>query len=849
MLSSVHLQVPASIEAEEALLGAVLLAPKSFIPIDTFLQSDDFFIVRHAYIWTAFQQLSSRGETIDYLTLSNELKEKGVLDEVGGVAYLTKLANSVPSSVHAEAYARVVERVSVRRKLLEATDEVRRMALDEKVPIDEVLVEVENTIRSVSSDRLSHDVILLSDALGKYYDEVEEQRTTGEYIGGISTGFVDIDSMIGGLNKSDLVVFAGRTGMGKSSWLLSTAINVAKWGHKVVIFSMEMSVEQIVQRLVAMESGFTIKRLRTKSVTDEEMSKFVEVIGRLSNLPIYIDDKPFLTPVDVRSRSKRVQQEVGLSLIIVDYIQNLSAGDKYRNNRVQEISYISRYLKETARELEVPLLAAAQLSRAVEQRNDKRPVLSDLRESGCLAGDTQIYLPDKGYSEPIASLVGKSGFRVLSLDTKTYKLEYGTVTNAFCTGTKPVYRMTTALGRTIRATGNHKFLTINGWTRLDELELNEHIATPRTLPCGEGLDEMKDAELALMAHLIGDGCTLPRHSIQYTTGKKDLAEIVSRLAKELFGDLLKPRIQKEKGHNWYQVYLPSTKPLSRKTRNPISVWLEEYGIWGLRSYEKYVPKKVFGQSSKKIALFLRHLWATDGCIHLRNSGSIPVAYYATSSYQLAKDVVYLLLRLGMNARFKEVPQGTKGRDQYHIILTGHNDMTLFTEIIGVISKKQSIHFKSIKSYLEKTVPNPNRDIIPTSQTSFYKQNISRTRASRLAKIVKSEDIHNLANSDVYWDKIVSIESDGEEDVYDLTVDTYHNFCADVILPHNSIEQDADAVLFLYRDAYYNPDVDFPGIAEVNVAKNRHGETGKAYLHFNPSNTKFSNATKLELGDY
>ena len=873
-----QLQVPASLDAEEALLGAVILSPAQFIAIDTFLDPSDFFITRHATIWTAIQRLNERKDTVDYLTVGNELSQMGELDEIGGPAYLTELVNKTPSSVHAEVYARIVERTSVRRKLLAAADEARRVALDEDIPVDKVLSEAEEAIRSVSAERLSQDITLLGDSLADYYDEIERFRETGEAPSGIPTGFTDVDTLIGGLNKSDLIIFAGRTGMGKTSWLLSTAINVARWGHTVVIFSMEMSTEQIAQRFVSMESGITIKRLRRSKITDDEMSRFVEVIGRLSKLPIYIDDTPFLTSEEVMARSRRVQHEVGLSVIIVDYIQNLSPGNRYRGNRVQEVSYISRMLKETARDLDVTVLAAAQLSREVEKRTNKRPMLSDLRESGCLAGDTEIYLPDKGYSVCIESLVGQSGFQVLSLNTETYKLEPGVVTNAFSTGIKPVYRMTTALGRSIKATGNHKFFTIHGWKRLDELEVGTHVAVPRVLHANHKSD-MKDSELALMGHLIGDGCTLKSHSIQYTTGKIDLAEIVVGLASELFGGALKPRIDKVKGREYFQVFFPSTKPLSRKTRNPIAEWLDGYGIFDLRSHEKRIPEKVSAQPPEKIACFLRHLWATDGCINMRKSrgGRSPVIYYATSSPKLASGVSQLLLRLGIISKVSSVSQGHKGRDQYHVTITGQQDVSLYAKTVGAIGMKQSVIMEEINKYLESNKPNTNRDVIPSAiwhqkavpamksigmtsrqmyqkigtayaGTSIYKQNISRARALRLGEAVQSDEICNLARSDVYWDKIVSIEAGGECAVYDLTVESYHNFCGTFVL-HNSIEQDSDAVLFLYRDSYYNPETDFPGMVEVNIAKHRHGPTGMVYLHFNQETTRFSNATKLELGDF
>src|SRR4029077_4888014 len=260
-------------------------------------------------------------------------------------------------------------------------------------------------------------------------------------------------------------------------------------------------------------------------------------------------------------------------------------------------------------------------SRAPEQRPDKRPILSDLRESGCLAGDTPIYVPDSGNYLPIRELAGRSGFRVLALDEKGWRLEPKTVTAAFSTGTKPVFRMETRLGRSIRATANHRFRTIEGWRRLDELVRGDQIALPRVLQ-GPDQNTMSAAELGLLGHLIGDGCTLPTHAIQYTTKDPTLAEEVVRLAGRLFGGSVRPRVVHER--TWIQVYLPPTRHLTHGVRNPVRVWLEELGAFGLRAHEKRVPLKVHQQSALGIATFLRHLWSTDGCVNL-SSG---VAHYA-----------------------------------------------------------------------------------------------------------------------------------------------------------------------------------------------------------------------------
>src|SRR6266571_239673 len=256
------------------------------------------------------------------------------------------------------------------------------------------------------------------------------------------------------------------------------------------------------------------------------------------------------------------------------------------------------------------------------------------------------------------------------------------VTSVFATGTKPVFKLTTQLGRYVRATANHKLLTMEGWRRLDELKVGDHIALPRFLP-GADEDTMSHAELGLLGHLIGDGCTLPTHAIQYTTKDPTLAEHVLDLSKEVFGDSIRPRIHPER--TWIQVYFPPTRHLTHGVRNPLRVWLEELGAFGLRSYEKRVPAKVFQQSLLGVACFLRHLWATDGCVHPSHG----IAHYASSSEQLARDVQSLLLRIGVNARISRHPQGSKGRDQYHVSVSGQHDMFVFLQIVGVLGQNKT----------------------------------------------------------------------------------------------------------------------------------------------------------------
>ena len=379
-------------EAEEALLGAVLLNPKTFLSVAAFLNAEDFFIKRHEYIWTALSRLSDRGEPVDIVTVARELEALGWLIEIGGPAYITNLVNNTPTAMHAEIYGELVSRAATRRRMLQAADSIRSTALDEELPIDKVISDAEQALMSVSNTQLKREFVPLWDAASDYYDEFERLLTLDAGTIGTPTGFKALDGLLGGFQKSDLVVFAGRPGMGKTSWMLTVALFVARLRKRVGIFTMEMGVEQMVQRIISMETGIRIQQLRNADVSPGEQTRLAEAISRISNLPLFIDDTPSISPVEMRTKCRRLQHEYGLDMVMVDYMQLMSAGRAYENNRVQEISYISRSLKELAREMNITIVSTAQLSRAVESRPDKRPQLSDLRESGSIEQDADAVM-------------------------------------------------------------------------------------------------------------------------------------------------------------------------------------------------------------------------------------------------------------------------------------------------------------------------------------------------------------------------------------------------------------------------------------------------------------------------
>ncbi len=384
--------VPHSREAEESVIGSILINPEAYYDVAQFLQADDFYIHRHRWIWECFTRLHERRTPIDFLTVSEELDQMGHLAEVGGPAYLSSLISNVPTSLHAAAYGRIVEETAIRRRMLNAANEIARMAYKEDTGIESVLDGAEKAIFGVSERRMTRDLQTIQQALSEYYDRIDQISRRGEEAYGVPTGFIDLDRLLMGLQPSDLIIIAGRPGMGKTAFMLSAAKNAAQIHKKhVAIFSLEMSTEQLVQRLISQETGIDSQRLRTGRLNEDEWPKFTHAIEVLSGARIFLDDTPALTPLQLRTKCRRLHLEYQLDLILVDYLQLMSSGTKVEN-RVQEVSYISRNLKIMARELNVPVLAAAQLSRAVEQRADKEPQLSDLRESGSLEQDADIVM-------------------------------------------------------------------------------------------------------------------------------------------------------------------------------------------------------------------------------------------------------------------------------------------------------------------------------------------------------------------------------------------------------------------------------------------------------------------------
>ena len=383
---------PHNRQAEEAVLGSVLINPESYYDVAQILEADYFYIIRNRWIWEIFTYLHENRSPIDILTVGEELENRNQIEEIGGQAYLLMLVNQTPSSLNAEAYAKIVEETSVRRRMLASANEMAKLAYQQDKPIDKIIDSAEKSVFNLSERRIRRDLQSIQTVVSRYYDRVSQLYQRSEEVYGVPTGLVDLDKLLGGLQKSDFLIIAGRPASGKTGFLITVAKNAAmKHKKHVAMFSLEMSNEQLVQRMIAQETGINTQALRSGKINEDQWDLFTKAIEVLGDAKIYLDDTPALTPIQMRTKCRRLHLEHQIDLVLVDYIQLMSSESR-TDNRVQEVSYISRNLKTLARELNVPVLAAAQLSRAVEQRSDKKPLLSDLRESGSLEQDADIVM-------------------------------------------------------------------------------------------------------------------------------------------------------------------------------------------------------------------------------------------------------------------------------------------------------------------------------------------------------------------------------------------------------------------------------------------------------------------------
>ncbi len=382
---------PQNIEAEQAVLGAIFIEPQALTLASEVLIPDDFYRAAHQRIFNTMLKLADKGEPVDLVTVTKDLADAKILEEIGGVSYLSDLANSVPTAANIEYYAKIVEEKSILRRLIRTASNIAQEGYNREDEVDSLLDEAEKHIMEVAQRKNTGAFQNIKDVLVKTYDNIELLHHRKGEITGIPTGFSDLDRMTAGFQRNDLIIVAARPSVGKTAFALNIAQNVAtKTDENVAIFSLEMGADQLVMRMLCSEGNINAQNLRTGNLTPEDWGKLTMAMGSLSNAGIFIDDTPGIKVSEIRAKCRRLKQESGLGMILIDYLQLIQGSGRNKENRQQEVSEISRSLKALARELEVPVIALSQLSRGVEQRQDKRPMMSDIRESGSIEQDADI---------------------------------------------------------------------------------------------------------------------------------------------------------------------------------------------------------------------------------------------------------------------------------------------------------------------------------------------------------------------------------------------------------------------------------------------------------------------------
>jgi replicative DNA helicase len=618
-------------------------------------------------------------------------------------------------------------------------------------------------------------------------------------------------------------------------------------GHASAIFSLEMSKVEIVMRLLSAEARVPLHVLRSGQLSDDDWTKLARCMGEISEAPLFVDDTPNMNLMEIRAKARRLKQRHELKMIVVDYLQLMSS-PKRTESRQQEVAELSRGLKLLAKEVECPVIAVSQLNRGPEQRTDKRPQLSDLRESGCLTAATRVMRADTN-SEVVLGELLEAGARDIPVWALDENLRYSprTMTHVFPSGRKEVFRLRLSSGKEVEATANHPFLTFGGWRALGDLGPGARVATPRHVPAPLVIRPWQDHELVLLAHLLGDGSFVRRQPIRYASRDEENLWTVAEAAKHFGITAVRDEYAAARVTT---LRLPAPYRLARGRRNPIAEWLDGLGLFGCRSHEKFVPDGVFSLPKEQVVLFLRHLWATDGSVTVNKSGRAGRVYYGSTSRRIVDAVARLLLRFGITARVKTV-RPKQHRAQYTLDISGRDDQLRFLREIGVHGTRGRA-CNELLSVLEAVQSNTNVDTVPREVwtrvreilaeqgvshrefaaavgtqfcgSTLWRHAPSRQRLAKIATVLDAADLDLHATNDVFWDEIVAIESLGDQEVYDATVLGTHNFIANGVAVHNSIEQDADVVILLHRDDYYDKESPRAGEADFIVAKHRNGPT-------------------------
>ena len=770
---------PQDENAEQSVLGAMLLSKDAIADVVEVLRGSDFYRPAHELVFDAVLDLYGRGEPADAITVAAEITRNGDIARVGGAPYLHTLVAGVPVAANAGYYAEIVREKAILRRLVDAGTKIAQLGYAGEGQVDDTVDRAQAEIFSVTDRRTTEDYLPLSEIMAGTLDEIEAISSHEGGLSGVPTGFADLDELTNGLQGGQMVIVAARPAIGKSTIGLDFCRSASiKHGMTSAIFSLEMSRNEITMRLLSAEARIALHHMRNGHMTDDDWSRLARKMGEVSSAPLFIDDSANLTMMEIRAKSRRLKQRHDLKLIVVDYLQLLSSGKKVESRQL-EVSEFSRQIKLLAKELDVPIVAISQLNRGAEQRTDKRPLLSDLRESGCLTADTRLTRADTGAQISLGELMVNDvrDIPVWALDERL-NLVPRTLTHAFASGVKETFRVRLASGRTVDATASHPFLTHEGWRPLGGLAVGSRVGSLRHVPPPLQVLDRDQDEIVLLADSLADessaGCPVP---------------------------------------GW-----------------------------------------VFGLPKHQVGLFLGRLWTRTGAMDWNRALGHAVLSCATPSRRIADDVAALLLRLNVFAHVEADGEGGL------VEVRGADDQQRFCSQIGlhgacaVVAAEMLAHLELARISAQpdvfaskvwdrvRTTMEEARDLRPaaaqTRSATTYANPPGSSPLGQVAAIFDEADLEMLATNDVFWDEVVAIEPIGERDVYDATVMGNHNFVANGVALHNSLEQDADMVILLHREDAYEKESTRPGEGDLIVAKHRAGPTDTIVVAFQGHYSRF-----------
>lgn len=840
---------PQAIDLEEAVLGAILLEKDALLDIIDVLIPESFYRESNQKIYQAILDLNNESAPIDILTVCQKLRKKGEIAVVGGDYYVTQLTNRTASASNIQHHAMIVSEMHTKRKLIALGSELIYKSFDETSDVFELTEGLLTSAYNIDNTGNESSDVTNIDLVRKVTKNIENAKKLSG-ITGISTGLAKVDKLFRGYQKPDLIIKAGRPGSGKTTQALSEAIYMSIHDKKkVMFFSLEMSAEQLMYKIISSESNIPLDKIFEGELSNVDWQVFHSISQRIIDSGLIIVDNIF-TLNGIIKKAKKQKIKGGLDIVYIDYLQ-LVGNSAIKNNREQEISSISRGIKMLAKEINIPVVALCQLSRAVESRGGaKVPMLSDLRESGCLSIETSYLYTKKGVQYNPTSRI-----KLLSLNkTKIKEMNSKNIPRE----PREVFRLKLASGRFVDCTDNHPILTSSGYVELKDLSLDDSIAC--AINFGGGKKNIPSARF--IGWMIGNGCMYGYNVPSFITNDEVISEDFKEYILTTFG-----YIPKDHPHYQSKVYQYdcTNSPSGNRTKegNVVTKWLKDNSLWGKKAKDKVIPIWVMEDANDdSVCSLLQGLWETDGSIAMGKTSE--VISYSTTSNLLAHQIVFLLARIGIFSHLDNGFMSSKATTPcYKITISNYDFQKIFISKINLRGLK-GVKLNNIRErlnsskYTNKISRSTSIEIAELCKELKLKTRIQVQGTRRLTKnflAVLIKELHDkkstildeyewLLSPSIVFDSIDSIKSIGIKDIFDRHVPSTNNFIANGIIVHNSLEQDADIVQFIYRPEYYGILEDEDGASTKNkayliVAKFRNGSPKDIPLRFDGYISKFS----------